>query len=234
MSARLNGQQVRWRALADADAIAHEIALRIAAAAERAIAARGSFHIVLAGGESPRAPYRLLRDAHCDWQRWHVYFGDERCAPREDELRNSRMAALAWLDLVAIPATQIHVIPGELGADAGARAYVEVMRGVGEFDLVLLGFGPDGHTASLFPRHAWGTDEHAADVLAVYDAPFPTAERISLSAARLSRAREVLFMVNGLAKRQALTDWRAGTDLPVRAITPAAGVDVLCESALLV
>jgi len=100
-------------------------------------------------------------------------------------------------------------------------------------DDVLLGLGEDGHTASLFPGHDWGAVPGAPDALAVFDAPKPPPERVSLSAARLSRARQAVFLVSGAAKRQAVTLWRAGADLPARAIAPAAGVDILLEADLL-
>ena len=200
---------------------------RILAAADTAIRAGGQFRVVLAGGNTPRAAYQRLRDARADWGAWHIYFGDERCVPRDDPARNSRMAEQAWLDHVAIPALQRHPIPAELGALAAARAYGASLRSVAAFDLVLLGLGEDGHTASLFPGHDWGEARGSPAALAVLDAPKPPRERVSLSAARLSDTRDVLFMVSGASKREALAQWRAGAGIPARAITPAAGVDVL-------
>ena len=206
----------------------------ILAAADRAIRARGQFHIVLAGGDTPRGAYRELRVAPADWPAWHIYFGDERCLPANDPARNSLMAGEAWLDHVAIPAQQRHSIPAELGPTQAARMYAETLQTVGDFDLVLLGLGEDGHTASLFPDHEWGPAPGSLDTLAVFDAPKPPPQRVSLSAARLSRARQVLFLVGGESKHWAVAAWRAGKDIPARSIMPASGVDVLVESALLV
>lgn len=224
---------VRWIGVADAAALRQIAYRRILDAAARAIERRGRFLIVLAGGNAPRGIYRMLRTADTDWWRWQVYFGDERCLPADDAERNSRMAADAWLNHVPIPQDQVHAIPAELGARAAALAYAETLRGVGDFDLVLLGLGEDGHTASLFPGRDWGVAASAPDALAVFDAPKPPPQRVSLSAARLSRTREVLFMVEGEAKRSAVARWRAGERLPAAAIQPAGGVDVLVESALL-
>ena len=226
-------QRCRWRALSDRPALDRAAAVAILAAADRAIRARGQFHLVLAGGDTPRGAYRRLREANADWSVWNIYFGDERCLPMDDPVRNSRMAGEAWLDHGFIPAAQLHVIPAEMGAVQAAQAYAESLRGVGEFDLVLLGLGEDGHTASLFPGHEWGTTPRSPDALAVFDAPKPPRQRVSLSATRLSRARQVLFLVSCEAKHKAVFDWRAGKDIPARAITPVAGVDVLIESALL-
>jgi 6-phosphogluconolactonase len=220
-------QIVRWHPVADAAALQQGARQWVVDAAARAIAERGSFSVVLAGGNTPRALYESLRDADTDWSRWDIWFGDERCAPADDPQRNSQMARAAWLDHVAIAQVRFHVIAGELGADAAARAYADALGGVGDFDLVLLGLGEDGHTASLFPGHDWGSASGAPDALAVFEAPKPPPQRVSLSATRLSRARQVLFLVEGPSKRDALALWRAGADIPARAIRPASGVDVL-------
>ncbi|MBN8727533.1 MAG: 6-phosphogluconolactonase [Xanthomonadales bacterium] len=224
---------VRWHPLADAARLPRVAAERILAVAENAITDHDHFHLVLAGGNTPRAAYALLRGADTDWSRWHVWFGDERCLPHDDPGRNSRMAADAWLAEVPIPAGQVHVIPAERGAVRAAADYADALAGVGDFDLVLLGLGEDGHTASLFPGQDWGTATGSPDVLAVSGAPKPPPERVSLSAHRLSRAREVLFLVEGAAKHDAVRRWRSGADLPAAAIRAPGGVDVLVEAALL-
>ena len=104
---------------------------------------------------------------------------------------------------------------------------------MGDFDFVLQGLGEDGHTASLFPGHEWGADASSPDVLAVFNAPKPPPERLSLSAARLSRARQVVFMVSGESKRAAVAAWRAGGDIPARAIAPPTAVQVLADVSLI-
>ncbi len=223
----------RWLSVADAVAMRRAACRRVLEAAALAIERRGRFLIVLAGGETPRGLYRMLREASADWPRWEVFFGDERCLPAASPERNSAMAAEAWLDHVPIARGGVHAIAAQEGAAAGARSYASTLRDVGEFDLVLLGLGEDGHTASLFPGHEWGAVPGSPDVLAVLGAPKPPPQRVSLSAARLSRARSVLFLVAGDSKRDAVARWRAGEDLPARAIRPATGVDVLVEAALL-
>ncbi|MFN3398523.1 MAG: 6-phosphogluconolactonase, partial [Sulfurimicrobium sp.] len=132
----------------------------IARLAAESIAARGAFRIVLAGGNTPRAIYERLRDIETAWQSWHIYFGDERCLPSGHAERNSAMASETWLAHTGIPATQIHVIPAELGAEEAARQYALSIESLEMFDLVLLGLGPDGHTASLFPGQDFGADLH--------------------------------------------------------------------------
>jgi len=226
-------EQYRWHAVADARALQQLAIETILAGAALAIRERGSFHIVLAGGDTPREIYRGLCKAETDWSAWHIYFGDERCLPSLDLARNSHMAAEAWLKHVPILPLHLHAIAGELGADEAAQQYSAMLHTVGDFDLVLLGLGEDGHTASLFPGHDWGTAPGAPDTLAVFDAPKPPPQRVSLTAARLSRTRQVIFLVSGESKHRAVAAWRAGKNIPARAIRPEAGVDVLVESALL-
>ena len=220
----------RWHTCRSAAEVRERAAAWIAEAAQRAIAARGAFRLVLAGGETPRGVYRALRGLDTDWRAWRIWFGDERCLAADDPQRNSRMAGEALLDHVPVPPRQVHAIRAELGATRAAAAYREALAREPEFDLVLLGLGEDGHTASLFPGGEWGGAPEAPDVLAVHDAPKPPAERVSLSARRLGRTRGTLFLVAGAGKRGAVAAWRAGTRLAASSIRPPAGVDVLVEN----
>ncbi len=217
----------RWHLLADIGVLQQEALRRILAIAALAIKERGRFLLVLAGGETPRGLYQQLRQAKANWSAWHIYFSDERCLPVNDPARNSRMAGEAWLDHAPIPARQIHLIAAELGAIQAAEAYANTLRNVGEFDLVLLGLGEDGHTASLFPGQAWAVAPITTDTVAVLNAPKPPAQRVSLTASRLSRTRQLLFLIKLAGKQAAVTNWRAGKDLPARHMMPANGVDIL-------
>lgn len=228
-SKRSTIQNCRWHSYRNPVVLEQAAVAEILRAAHDAIAARGAFRIVLAGGSTPRKVYEALRTAHTDWQHWHVYFGDERCLPPEHDERNSRMATLAWLAYVDIPAAHIHPIPAELGAEDAADAYAPSVDDIALFDLVLLGLGEDGHTASLFPGHDPGDAPGAPSTLAVLDAPKPPPQRVSLSARRLSAAREVMFLVTGSSKAQAIADWRAGIAIPAAMITPRDGVDIYLE-----
>ena len=223
----------RWHTASNLQDL-HDAALTaILDSAMLAIRQRGAFHLVISGGETPRKIYQQLRTAQADWSKWHIYFSDERCLPTTDKNRNSRMAGEAWLDLVPIPESQIYIIPTEIGAPQSALRYAAILSTVKMFDLVLLGLGEDGHTASLFPNHDWGDKPDSPDTLAVINAPKPPSERVSLSATRLSHSRGVLFIVAGESKRNAVAKWRHGENIPAQAIVPEAGVDILIESDLL-
>lgn len=233
MTEPLPVQQCRWHAMRDAQAMYAAVAERTLAAAGQAVRQRGRFVIVLAGGNTPRGVYELLPSGAADWSKWHIYFGDERCAPRNDPARNSRMAEAAWLGHVPIPARQVHEMPAEIGPIEAANRYAATLESVGMFDLVLLGLGEDGHTGSLFPGHDVGQCAEAPNALAVLDAPKPPAHRVTMSARRFSRTREAIFIVAGEEKREAVQRWRAGESIPARAITPRTGVDVFVDGAIL-
>ena len=224
----MSDASTRWHVFSDADAVAREAAERIVKAARHAIRARGLFRLVLAGGRTPVQAYRLLVNAGMDWSRWHIYYGDERCLPVDDAERNSAMAASAWLDHVPIPSAHVHPIPAEKGAEEAALEYASVVRQALPFDLVLLGMGEDGHTASLFPG------QHHADsqlVHAVHNAPKPPPDRVSLSRAALCNAQDVLIVVTGAGKQEAVSRWKAGHTLPVTEIAGRHGADILIDRA---
>lgn len=238
---RMTHQLRRWH-LMDQAALIRTLVEGVRQHADTAIAARDAFHLVLAGGSTPAQLYRELAGLDTDWRAWWIYFGDERCLPAGDGERNDTMARGAWLDQVAIPPAQILSVPAHLGANAAAEEYARTVAACQQFDLVLLGVGEDGHTASLFPGHAafvWRSEaDEAADApvaqtipaaIPVYAAPKPPPERVSLSAPRLSAARAVWFLATGAGKRDALQRWHRGEPLPVAAIAPPAGVDIFTD-----
>lgn len=203
---------------------------RIGALAGDALAARGCFSIILAGGNTPRALYQRLRHLATDWQRWHIYFGDERCLAAGHPDRNDTMAGAAWLDHVAIPAAQVHRVPAGVDAFAAAAQYSQVLAQSPGFDLALLGLGEDGHTASLFPGDR-RIETDSTPAIGITDAPKPPPQRVSISAGCLSTAAAVWFIVCGESKRPALEAWLAGAPLPPQWIRPHAGVDVFTDVA---
>lgn len=177
--------------------------------AKQAIDKRGVFHFVTAGGTTPLQVYRLLADyeskqadSTVDWSKWHIYIGDERCLPVNDPERNSLALESAWLANSHIPAANIHAMPAELGPEKAATAYEAVVKGI-KFDVVLLGMGEDGHTASLFPGHS---HDHESDrlVQTEFNSPKPPSERVTLSAACLENSRFLFKLITGSGKQQAV------------------------------
>lgn len=215
----------RWHTFDSQEDINQAAVRRILQAADEAIAKHGSFLIVLAGGSTPKSVYQLLSKQQADWSKWHIYHNDDRCLPVDHIDRNSKMVRDAWLDHVAIPQSQIHDIPAELGNVEGAKAYAETLKGVRAFDLVILGLGEDGHTASLFPNQAV---DNSSDAVPVFNAPKPPAERITISQNRLNKTNAVLFLVTGSGKQEAVDNWRNGVAIPATLIAPENGVDVYC------
>ncbi len=226
-----NHQISRWHTFNTQAEINQAAVKRILEAAKAAIQARGKFLVVLAGGSTPKTVYELLSKEQADWASWYVFHNDDRCLPADNKDRNSLMAREAWLNHVAIPEKQIFDIPAELGNVAGAKVYAETLKNVGTFDLVILGLGEDGHTASLFPNQAV---DNSALAVAVFDAPKPPADRITMSQSRLNDTHGVMFLVTGAGKQEAVDNWRKGVAIPATLIAPENGVEVYCFGVALI
>ena len=211
--------KAHFETFSDAELLARTVVERIKIACESAIETRGMFHFVLAGGTTPKRCYELLATSNLSWDKFHVYFGDERCLPVGDAERNDTMAKNVWLDRVSIPDTQIHSIPAQLGPNEGAIRYSKVLDQAPQPDLVLLGLGEDGHTASLFPHNEALDNERCA--VPVFDAPKPPSQRISMSKGYINSAREKWFLVSGSGKRGAMTQIINGEPLPAAQIVGA-------------
>ena len=188
-------------AFPDAEALAGAAARIVA----DAITSARTLRLALAGGTTPRRCYEILADLALPWGRVCVLFGDERCVPPSHADSNYRMAQSALLARVA-PAT-VHRVPAELGADEAASLYERVVAEA-PLDLALLGIGPDGHTASLFPGST--ALEAGGLVVAVHDAPKPPPDRVSLTLHALRRAGRVVILAAGADKREAVRRALAG------------------------
>lgn len=234
--------RARVAVLPTREALIESAAHRFVAAAEEAIEASGRFVVALSGGSTPRGLYALLAtDAYAsrvDWSRVHVLWGDERCVPPDDPASNYRMARQALLDHVPLAEGNVHRIAGESDPAEAASAYERQLRRLfgsptgpprptpgARFDLVLLGLGKDGHTASLFPGSK-AVRETGRWVMAERIAGVPRA-RVTLTPPVINAAAEVLFLVSGGDKAAMLHrvldgPWRSDA-LPAQAIVPAAG-----------
>jgi len=186
---------------------AREVGERLAAAA------RSGGHVVLTGGSSVRGAYEHAAALETDWSGVELWWGDERCVPQDDELSNYRLAKESLLDRVRTH--RVHRMRGELGRDQGALLYDQELGSLERFDLVLLGLGPDGHVASLYPEQPT-LDETERRVVGAEAHLEPYVDRITLTLPVLRRARAVLFLVTGENKADAAFDAFAGE--PTRAV----------------
>lgn len=221
----------RWHYQVDTNRLLLDLREAIHDISQQAILQRGCFSIVLAGGSTPEILYKLLVFLDTDWSRWEIYFGDERCLPVGHVDRNDTMADRTWLDHVAVPQSHIHRIGAENGKQ-GAVDYSVVLESVKYFDLVLLGLGEDGHTASLFPGDETGFQDGIADALFIANAPKLPSQRITLSAKRLSMSNAVWFLSTGRSKYSILKRWRSGELFPASRILPENGVDIFTDQLL--
>jgi 6-phosphogluconolactonase len=169
---------------------------------ELAGAARSGDSIVLTGGASPGRAYQLAAELEPDWSAASLWWGDERCVPPEDELSNFRVARENLLDRIEAPPREVQRIRGELGAAEAALEYDELLRGA-RLDYVLLGLGADGHTASLFPEQPT-LDERERRAIPAEPKLEPFVERVTLTVPVLCSAPEVVFIVTGDAKAEAV------------------------------
>jgi 6-phosphogluconolactonase len=194
----------------DAEGAARIVAERLAEAA------RAGGHVVLTGGSTPKRAYELTSELEQDWSRVELWWGDERCTPVEDERSNYHMARIALIDRLTVAPAKIHRMRGELGRDEGALAYEQELGPLKRFDLLLLGLGPDGHVASLYPDQPTldVTDRRVIGAEAKLE---PFVDRITLTLPMLRAADEVLFLVAGADKADAAR--RAFADEPSRSTT---------------
>ena len=179
-------------------------------AAERlAEQARAGGHVVLTGGSTPRLAYELAAMLEPDWSRVELWWGDERCVPPDDKRSNYGMTKAALLDRLEAAPAAVHRIEGELGRDEGSVEYRLALADVGTFDLVLLGLGPDGHIASLFPKFP-SLDVRGRDVIGSEAGYEPFVDRISMTLPRIRNTHELLFLVTGEDKAEAASRALAG------------------------
>jgi 6-phosphogluconolactonase len=202
----------------DAEAVALRAAAHVEHALARAREERGVAHVALSGGTTPGRTFELLAAQQGDWSGVEIWFADERCVAPEDEESNYRLAKQTLLVPGAIAPERVHRMEGELGPEEGARRYAQALHALSDadgaapdspappvLDLVVLGIGPDGHVASLFPGAATLQAGERAVCLGVHDSPKPPPERITLSLAVLHAARGCLLLATGASKADAVS-----------------------------
>jgi len=197
----------------DINTLSHEAAQFIVRLANEAIVTRGRFTFALSGGSTPKLLYSLLGDepyrSQIDWTQVDIFWSDERCVPPDDKDCNYFLAHQVFLSKIPIPADHVHRAPAnQPDRDAASQAYAKEMQrtfgtnGIPNFDLIQLGMGPEGHTASLFP-HQQSLHEQQRLVMPVV-VPKPPSPRLTFTPPLLNAARYILFLVTGADKADAL------------------------------
>lgn len=199
-----------------------ELAAKLSAASTAAIADRGIFSLALSGGSTPKAFYKLLATSEWinkfDWNKTLIFFGDERAVKPDDTLANYRMASEAFLDTVPILQENVFRMRGEATdlEKAAAEYEAEILERTGTLDVVLLGLGPDGHTASLFPYSPQLAEQEKTVVATPVASLEPYVRRLTLTYKALNSAREVVFLVTGSGKADVVQEILEGPADPQR------------------
>ncbi|MGC9346688.1 MAG: 6-phosphogluconolactonase [Anaerolineae bacterium] len=218
--------------VADSETLAQAAAALFADLAQQAVALRGTFSVALSGGTTPGAMFRLLGAepyrSQLPWQKIHLFWADERSVPPGDPGSNYRLAHDTLIARVPLPSRNVHRIHGEANPEDAARTYQQELRAFfgspqPRFDLVLLGMGQDGHTASLFPGAATLEEARQSAVPATADYDGRPSQRVTLTLPALNGARNVVFLVSGKSKADALARVWSGERLPAGLIQPSAG-----------
>jgi 6-phosphogluconolactonase len=218
----------------DAEDVARTACRFVLDRSHEAVARDGQFRIALSGGSTPRRLYRMLADSDdARFECWHVFFGDERFVPPDHPESNYRMAREALLGRVPIPASQVHPVDTTAGSpERTAWLYSMTLRrrlpafeGRPRFDLVLLGLGADGHTASLFPGST-ALEAAPSEVAVATWAPSQRSWRITITKSVINGARDVAFLVSGADKADALAktlEAGGAETVPAASIQPRSG-----------
>lgn len=223
----------RLRVFADAEAVARYAADSLAWRIGDARDLGEDVHIALAGGRTPRRAYELLADIEGSWRHVHLWLGDERCVPDRDPESNAQMVRESLYANARDEPPSLHALRRPEQAEDAAWLYGLDMRELvpgGVFDIVLLGMGPDGHTASLFPGHP-ALHATQAPCVAVRGAPKPPPERVTLTLTVLRRARFTLLLVTGEDKREALARALAGDESTPLALLGDGLDEIACDVA---
>jgi len=201
-----------WLIFDDEMSLSKALAQEILNIAKKSIFEKDCFSIVLTGGQSVLSLYKILSKADSNWDKWHIYIGDERFLPAGHKDRNDQIINEIWLDNSPVPKKNIHFIKAELGLLEARVEYENTLKKNDKFDVVLLSMGEDGHIASLFPNHVYPEEQM---VVVEQDSPKPPKERVSMSYQQLNKAHYVFKLIIGESKQKAVTLLEQNVNLPI-------------------
>lgn len=204
----------KWFVYNDFESASKAAADYLAKKIELCIRERGLCHVALPGGNSPARCLNFLAEKTLPWQQVHWYLGDERCYPKNHHDRNDVMLIEnLWS---RIGTTNCHIIPTEQGAEKAADIYRDIIDSIERLDIVFLGMGEDGHTASLFPDNEALHDSRS--VIPVYHSPKPPSDRVSLSINTLRNAQYRMVLTSGASKAPVIQRIKDGETLPINCL----------------
>ena len=201
-----------WLIFDDEMSLSKALAQEILNIAKKSIFEKDCFSIVLTGGQSVLSLYKILSKADSNWDKWHIYIGDERFLPAGHKDRNDQTINEIWLDNSTIPKKNIHFIKAELGLLEARVEYEDILKRIDKFDIVLLSLGDDGHIASLFPNHIYPEEQM---VVVERSSPKPPKERISMSYQQLNKSHYIFKLIIGGSKQKAVTLLKQNVNLPI-------------------
>lgn len=183
--------------------------------AHNSINEKGSFNIVLTGGESILKLYQIFSFKKSNFEKWFIYIGDERILPKDHPDRNDTKIKNIWLKKKQVPQKNINFINAELGVYKAKKNYEQILSSIEKFDLVLLSIGEDGHICSLFPGHKYSKKQ---DVIIEKNSPKPPNKRISMSFKRLNSTKYLYKVIIGKNKKNIITKLSNGNKIPANCV----------------
>ena len=218
-----------WLIFDDKMSLSKALAQEILNIAKKSIFEKDYFSIVLTGGQSVLSLYKILSKADSNWDKWHIYIGDERFLPAEHKDRNDQTINEIWLDNSTISKKNIHFIKAELGLLEARVEYENTLKKIDKFDIVLLSMGEDGHIASLFPNHIYPEEQM---VVVEQGSPKPPKERISMSYQQLNKAHYIFKLIIGESKQKAVHLLQKDINIPVVKVSGECEKLYICKNAI--
>jgi len=218
-----------WIIFDDEISLSKALAQEILNIAKKSIFEKDFFSIVLTGGQSVLNLYKILSKADSNWDKWHIYIGDERFLPAGHKDRNDQIINEIWLNNSTIPQKNIHFIKAELGLLDARVEYENTLKRIDKFDVVLLSMGEDGHIASLFPNHIYPEEQM---VVVERGSPKPPKERVSMSYQQLNKTHYVFKLIVGEPKQKAVILLGQNINLPITRVNGECEKLFFCKNAI--
>ena len=218
-----------WLIFDNEMSLSKALAQEILNIAKKSIFEKDFFSIVLTGGQSVLNLYKILSKADSNWDKWHIYIGDERFLPAGHKDRNDQTINEIWLNNSTIPQKNIHFIKAELGLLDARVEYENTLKRIDKFDVVLLSMGEDGHIASLFPNHIYPEEQM---VVVERGSPKPPKERVSMSYQQLNKTHYVFKLIVGEPKQKAVILLGQNINLPITWVNGECEKLFFCKNAI--